>query len=96
MPGRTRVRKMSAVQEGELKLRTLDILANSDEGLNIDQIKSRDFVLNPITTQKMSRVLGNLIEMGLVRKGRSKAQGRMIYKAVCKMQEQGYEVEEGG
>lgn len=94
MPGRSTGRKMSVEKEGELRMRTLSILADSDEALTIDEIKSRDFILTPITTQKMARVIGHLIEMGLVRKAKSKSLGRMVYKAVSKMVEQGYDVEE--
>lgn len=95
MPGRSTGRKMSVEKEGELRMRTLSILADSDEALTIDEIKSRDFILAPITTQKMARVIGHLIEMGLVRKAKSKSLGRMVYKSVSKMVEQGYDVEEG-
>lgn len=94
MPGRSTGRKMSVEKEGELRMRTLSILADSDEALTIDEIKSRDFILAPITTQKMARVIGHLIEMGLVRKAKSKSLGRMVYKAVSKMVEQGYDIEE--
>lgn len=94
MPGRSTGRKMSVEKEGELRMRTLSILADSDVALTIDEIKSRDFILAPITTQKMARVIGHLIEMGLVRKVKSKSLGRMVYKAVSKMVEQGYDVEE--
>ena len=94
MPGRSTGRKISVEKEGELRMRTLSILADSDEALTIDEIKSRDFILAPITTQKMARVIGHLIEMGLVRKAKSKSLGRMVYKAVSKMVEQGYNVEE--
>lgn len=94
MPGRSTGRKMSVEKEGELRMRTLSILADSDEALTIDEIKSRDFILAPITSQKMARIIGHLIEMGLVRKAKSKSLGRMVYKAVSKMVEQGYDVEE--
>lgn len=94
MPGRSTGRKISVEKEGELRMRTLSILADSDEALTIDEIKSRDFILAPITTQKMARVIGHLIEMGLVRKAKSKSLGRMVYKAVSKMVEQGYDIEE--
>lgn len=93
MPGRVTTRELSTEKEGELRMRTLGVLADSPEALTIDEIKSRDFVLQPYTTQKMSRVLAHLIEMGLVRKGRSKSLGRMVYKSVAVMVEQGYDVE---
>lgn len=95
MPGRTRTTtKYSTVQEGEFRFRVLDVLNNSEEALTIDEIKSQDMILQPLTTQKLSRVLGNLIEMGLVRKAKSRRMNRMVYKAVAKMVEQGYDIEE--
>lgn len=95
MPGRTRTAtKYSTVQEGEFRFRVLDVLNNSEEALTIDEIKSQDMILQPLTTQKLSRVLSHLIEMGLVRKAKSRHMNRMVYKAVAKMVEQGYDVEE--
>ena len=95
MPGR--VRKYTPTQEGEFKIRVLDILNNSETSLTIDEIKAQDpIVLGPVTSQKLSRVLGSLIEMGLAKKSKSKSMNRMVYKAVSKMIEQGYEVEEQG
>lgn len=94
MPGRVSKTKYSTVQEGEFRFRVLDILNNSDEALTIDEIKSQDMILQPLTSQKLSRVLGHLIEMGLVKKAKSKKMNRMVYKAVTKMIEQGYDVEE--
>ena len=92
MPGRTRTRKLSAAKEGELKLRVLDVLNNSDDAMTLDDIKASDITLAGLTTQKLSRVIGNLAEMGLVRKSRSKSLGRMVYKTVAKMIEQGYDM----
>lgn len=93
MPGRTRTRKMSAVKEGEMKLRILDVLNSSDEAMTLDEIQASDPIFFAgITPQKISRVIGSLIEFGLVRKSRSKALGRMVYKTVSKMIEQGYDV----
>lgn len=51
-------------------------------------------MLQPLTTQKIARLIGNLIEMGLVRKTMAKNLGRMVYKSVAVMARQGYEVEE--
>lgn len=62
--------------------------------MTIDEIKSQDMILQPLTSQKMARLIGNLIEMGLVRKGKSKSLGRMVYKAVAVMISQGYDVNE--
>lgn len=92
MPGRVRTRKLSAAKEGELKLRVLDVLNNSDDAMTLDDIKASDITLAGLTTQKLSRVIGSLVEIGLVRKSRSKTLERMVYKTVSKMIEQGYDV----
>lgn len=95
MPGVVRKRKMSAEKEGELKFRILDILESSENSMNLDDIKaSAPMILGGYTTQKLSRLLNSLIEAGLVRKSQSKSTGRMMYKTVSKMLEQGYEIEE--
>lgn len=94
MPGRVRVHKLSPERESEYRFRILDILNDSENGMTIDQIKSQDMLLQPLTSQKMARLITGLIEMGLVRKGKSKALGRMVYKAVAVMVRQGYDVEE--
>lgn len=92
MPGRTtKYRKdQTAIWEGEIMM----ILANSEEAMTIDMIKNSSITLTGITSQKMACILGHLIEMGLVKKGKSKSLGRMMYKAVAVMEEQGYEIEE--
>jgi Fe2+ or Zn2+ uptake regulation protein len=93
MPGRVSSKRYSAVQEGEFRVRVIDILNNSDEALTIEEIKNQDMILSPLTSQKLSRVLGYLVQMGLVKKAKAKS-GRMVYKAVSKMIEQGYEVDD--
>lgn len=93
MPGRARTRKFSAAKESEFRMRILGVLATSEEAMTIDEIKRCDFTLQGLSTQKMARILGYLIEMGFVRKAKSKSLGRMVYKAVSVMAEQGYDVE---
>lgn len=92
MPGRTKVRKFSAAQEGEFRMRVLDILSNSDNALSIEEIQRKDMILQGLSGQKMSRVLNYLVEMGFVRKAKSKTLGRMVYKSISVMAEQGYDV----
>lgn len=94
MPGRVRVHRLSPEKEGEYKMRILSILNESEEAMTIDEIKGQDMILQPLTSQKMARLIGNLIEMGLVRKSKSKSLGRMVYKAVAVMISQGYDVNE--
>lgn len=92
MPGYRPIKKYSEAQEGEFRMRALGVLATAQEAMNIDAIKARDMVLSPLSSQKMSRVLGRLVEMGCVQKSKSKSTGRMMYKATSVMEEQGYEV----
>ncbi len=94
MPGRVRVHRTSPEKEGEYKMRILGILNESEEAMTIDEIKSRDMILQPLTSQKMARLICNLIDMGFVKRGKSKSLGRMVYKAVAVMVRQGYEEEE--
>lgn len=97
MPGVIRKRRMSSEKECELKFRILDILESSENSMTLDEIKQCDLiVLGQYTNQKLSRLLSSLIESGLVRKGKSKSTGRMMYKTVSKMIEQGYEINEDG
>ncbi len=94
MPGRKRNSMYTTAFNKELEIKILDVLNHTREALTIDQIKQRDITMKGITSQKMARVLGNLIEMGFARKGKSKSSGRMLYKAVAVMVEEGYEVDD--
>lgn len=94
MPGRNRgsiySKEQTALWEGEVMV----ILAESQEAMSIDAIKQQSINLTNVTSQKMSRILGHLIDMGMVKKGKSKASGRMMYKSVAVMEAQGYAVDE--
>ena len=92
--GYQRTRTMSVEREQELKCKIMAILDRSTEALTIEQIQSRDIGLQGLTSQKISRLLGGLAEMGCVRKARSNALGRMVYKSVAVMSVQGYEIED--
>ena len=94
MPGYTRTRKLSIDKESEIKYKIMDVLDNSEDALTIDEIKSRDFTLEGLSSQKMARLLGGLVEMGLARKARSNALNRMVYKSTSVMREQGYDVDD--
>lgn len=93
MPGRTR--RTSAKTDGELKMRVLSVLDEADESImpTLDWIKQQDIILSPYSTQKLSRILGALVDIGLVRKGKSKSLGRMVYRLTSKMREAGYETD---
>lgn len=85
MPGRTS--KYSARTNGMLKLAALDVLNTYPYAMTISDICVRDMSLNGQTTQKMSRVLNELVEMGLVKKAKSRSKKRMVYMATCHLDE---------
>ena len=93
MPGRSRTTVRPEVN-ADYKFRILDVLNNSDDAMTLDEIRMEDMILRPLSNQKISRLISDLIDFGLVQKGKSKSLGRMLYKATAKMQEQGYEVDE--
>lgn len=93
MPGRSRTTVRPEVN-ADYKFRILDVLNNSDDAMTLDEIRMEDMILRPLSNQKISRLISDLIDFGLVQKGKSKSFGRMLYKATAKMQEQGYEVDE--
>lgn len=85
MPGRTS--KYSARTNGMLKLATIDVLNTYPQAMTISDICVRDMTLTGQTTQKMSRILNELVEMGIVRKAKSKKKKRMVYMATCHLDE---------
>lgn len=91
MPGRRSSKykpQQTALWEGEVMI----ILAESQEALTIDEIKQRSINLTGVTPQKMARILGHLIDMGNVVKTQSKERGRMVYKSLAVMRDQGYDI----
>lgn len=94
MPGRVKTRR-DKEKDAELKIRILDILNNASDTVNptLDWIKQQDpMTFSGYSTQKLSRLLGSLVEIGLVQKGKCKSLNRMVYRLTSKMIEDGYEV----
>lgn len=87
-----RKRTLGIEKEQEIKCKIMEVLDESPEALTLEQIQQRDMMLHGYTTQKLSRLISGLIEMGCVRKARSSALGRMVYKSTTVMQVQGYDV----
>lgn len=81
--------KYSKEQTQALTMAALDVLAESQQALTITEICARKISLTNQTTQKMSRCLNDLVEMGVVKKTKNKA-GRMVYMATSQLVEQGY------
>ena len=90
MPGR-RTSKFTKDQNALLQGEIMIILAESEEALTIEEIQARS-TLTGLSTQKIARLLGHLIEMGNVTKAKSKSLGKMVYKSLAVMRRQGYDV----
>lgn len=86
--------KYTIEQTQELTMRALAVLQDSSTPLTIQEICANDMNLTNQTPQKMSRVLSNLCEMGMVKKTKSKSKGnRMIYAAVAFLEDNGYDLD---
>lgn len=86
--------KYSKEQNSEITFNVLDVLLETRKAMSISDIKAQRPSLANITTQKMARILTELNEKNLVRKGKSKGQAHMMYKATAVMAEEGYDVNE--
>ena len=75
-----KVSKYSKDFSNELAGRVAVVLFDATEPITINDIKNRDMVLSNITSQKITRILSNLIDTGFVVKGKNKT-GHMTY--VC-------------
>ena len=75
-----------------MTVRCIDVLENSPEAMSIAEIQMSDIALRNVTSQKLSRVLSHLIEMGMAQKAKDKSSGHMVYKSTAVMKDQGYEV----
>ena len=92
MPGYVKS-KYSKDINSELRVRALGVLTESPVALTIPEICQNDMTLNGHTPQKMARILNELVEAGFVMKTNSKNKGRMVYAAVCQLEDQGYDIE---
>jgi len=83
MPGRTS--KYSPQLNGQIKMELLAALSEATEYDNptLEWIQNHSIFLRGFTTQKLSRSLGEMVEMGFVRKGKLKSSGRMVYRLVA-------------
>lgn len=93
MPGKAS--KYSAEYNGQLKVAILDVLSEATESITTSDIQARSIFCAQATPQKMARVLNELVEMNIVRKGKSRSTGRMKYITTAMMEAQGYETVEG-
>lgn len=93
MPARrTSGSKYSKEFNNEIIIRTIDVLHHSTIPLTITDICNKDMVLTGVTSQKMSRVLSDLCNMGIAVKAKSKSRNRMVYASTEILEELGYDV----
>lgn len=85
--------KYTREKTAEIRLTALGVLVDAGKPLTISEICAADLTLTYVTTQKMARELGDLVEAGLVKKTKSKSKGRMVYAAVASLEEQGYDLD---
>ena len=85
--------KYTREKTAEIRLTALGVLVDAGKPLTISEICAADLTLTYVTTQKMARELGDLVEAGLVKKTKSKSKGRMVYVAVASLEEQGYDLD---
>ena len=84
--------KYSIEQKNEWSGRIAIVLAEAQDALTIDEIQHRDVSLVGMTPQMTAKILNHLVEMGLVAKSKNRS-GRMVYKSLAVMEEQGYDTE---
>lgn len=91
MPGVAKkyTKEQTAIWRGEMLLK----LSQSEEAMSIQQMQAGSIFLAGVTNQKLARILSECVDMGLVRKAKSKASGLMMYKSVGVMRAQGYDVD---
>ena len=92
---RGKTTKYSAEYNGQLKTSILDVLADAEESMTTSDIQAHSIFCAQATPQKMARVLNELVEMGIVMKGKSRSTGRMKYITTAMMNQLGYETVEG-
>lgn len=87
-----RTSKYSIEQKNEWSGRIAIVLAEAQDALTIDEIQHRDVSLVGMTPQMTAKILNHLVAMGLVAKSKNRS-GRMVYKSLAVMEEQGYDTE---
>ena len=92
MPARRSGSKYSKTMNNDIILRIIDVLHHNLRPMTISEICEQDFILKGITSQKMSRVLTDLCNMGIAMKAKSKKLNRMVYVSTEVLEEQGYDI----
>ena len=72
--------KYTAEQNSQLKVAAMEVLAESQEYMTIEQICHANLTLVGVTTQKMARILNEMAEQGVIIKSKLKSSSKMTYK----------------
>ena len=84
--------KYSKEFTNEVTGRIAIILAEAPNAMRIDEIVAADISLAGITTQKIARCIGHLVEMGMVAKSKGR-DGKMRYRSIAQMEADGIDTE---
>lgn len=84
----------SVAQTQEMTMRALGVLAEQARPLTITEICQGDIALTNATPQKMARCLGELVDMGVIKRSQNKRTKRMMYVSVEALEKQGYDLED--
>ena len=83
MPAYRKTSKYNKQQTMEMEGEVIYILSHCPNAMTIDEIQTTSFTLGNVTSQKIARILGHLIETGLVAKAKSKSKNKMVYKSLA-------------
>ena len=83
-------KKYSAQQDAIIEGCAMVKLAEATDPLTLDEIIRGEPLLAGVTTQKLARVMMKFVDMGFVVKSKRR-DGKMVYKTVARMEEEGYE-----
>lgn len=83
MPAYRKTSKYNKQQTMEMEGEVIYILSHCPNAMTIDEIQAASFSLNGVSSQKIARILGHLIETGLVAKAKSKSKNKMVYKSLA-------------
>lgn len=89
MPGRTSQYSQQTNAKIKVELMSTLKMASMSDMPTTDWIQRNSILLSGFTSQKLSRSLNELVDMGIVKKGKNRA-GRMVYRLTEQMVQEGY------
>ena len=83
MPAYRKTAKYNKRQTMEMEGEVIYILSHCPNAMTIDEIQAASFTLGNVTSQKIARILGHLIETGLATKAMSKSKNKLVDKSLA-------------